>query len=267
MTNLDTTTRSETPSADDLVLYCVENGVAEIRLNRPTASNALNLAMTRALHEAVLRADRDDVGAVLLVGEGRLFCGGGDLDAMNAAPDRRAFVAELAAAAHAALLAIDALSKPVVTGVQGAAAGIGFSLVLGSDLVIAGESAKFVTAYTTVGLTPDGGMSWRLPRTVGQRVASELILTSGPVGAERAQALGIVSTICPDADVEATARAAAITLAQRPPHALSVARMLVRSSWTHSLHDHLNVEAAMIAEAAGADEAGALIANFVSRRR
>ena len=265
MPRTETPAQSTTDSTEDLVRYHVENGVAEIRLNRPAASNALNLPLTKALHEAVLRADRDDVGAVLLLGEGRLFCAGGDLDAMNSASDRRAFVAELAAAAHETILAIDSLSKPVVTAVQGAAAGIGFSLVLGSDLVVAGESAKFVTAYTTVGLTPDGGLSWRLPRTVGQRVASELILTSEPVSAERAQTLGIVSTVCPDADVAATARAIATKLAGRPPHALGVARMLVRTSWTRSLQDHLNVEAAMIAEAAGADEASALIANFVSR--
>lgn len=254
-----------TSPTDDLVLYRVENDVAEIRLNRPTASNALNLPMTRALHEAVLRADQDDVGAVLLLGEGRLFCGGGDLDAMNGAADRGAFVAELAAAAHDAVRAIDGLSKPVVAGVQGAAAGIGLSLVLGSDLVIAGESAKFVTAYTTVGLTPDGGQSWLLPRVVGQRVATELILTSEPVDAARAQTLGIVSTVCADADVESAARAAAEKLATRPTHALGPARTLVRSSWNRTLTEHLDVEAATIAAAAATEEAGALIARFLHR--
>jgi len=265
MPSLDTTSAAAIEPLEDLVLYRVESGVAEIRLNRPSASNALNLPLTKALHQAVLRAEQDDVGAVLILGEGRLFCGGGDLDAMNAAPDRSAFVAELATAAHEALLAIDSLFKPVVVAVQGAAAGIGFSLVLSADLVIAGQSAKFVTAYTTVGLTPDGGLSWRLPRTVGQRVASELILTSEPVGAERAHHLGIVSAVCPDAEIEATARAAAAKLAGRPTRALGVARALVRTSWGRSLQDHLDLEAAAIAEAAGSDEAGALIANFVSR--
>jgi len=254
-----------TSPSDDLVLYRAENGVAEIRLNRPAASNALNLPMSHALHEAFLRADQDDVGAVLLLGEGRLFCGGGDLDAMNEAADRGAFVAELAAAAHEAVRAIDGLSKPVVTGVQGAAAGIGLSLVLGSDLVIAGESAKFVTAYTTVGLTPDGGQSWLLPRVVGQRTATELILTSEPVAAARALTLGIVSTVCADADVQSTARAAAEGLATRPTHALGPARTLVRGSWDRTLAEHLEVEAATIATAAATEEAGALIAKFVSR--
>ncbi len=253
-------------SATDLVLYRADNGVAEIRLNRPAASNSLDLPLTRALHEAIARAEQDDdTSVVLLLGEGRLFCGGGDLAAMNAAPDRQVFVADLASAAHEAILAIDRLSKPVVVGVQGAAAGIGFSIVLGADVVVAGESTKFVTAYTTVGLTPDGGLSWRLPRTVGQRVASELVLTSEPVGAERAKALGIVSTVCPDADIEATARAAAARLASRPSHVLGTARMLVRNAWGHTLAEHLNVEAATIAEAAGTDETGALIAKFLDR--
>jgi len=255
-----------TSATDDLVLYRTDGGVAEIRLNRPMASNSLDLPMTRALHEAIVRAEQDEnASVVLLLGEGRLFCGGGDLAAMNAAPDRRSFIAELASAAHEAILAMDALSKPVVVGVQGAAAGIGFSIVLGADIVVAGESTKFVTAYTTIGLTPDGGLSWRLPRTVGQRVASELVLTSDPVEAERAQALGIVSTVCPDAEIEATARAAAEKLAARPPHVLGTARMLVRTQWEHTFSEHLNVEAAMIAEAAGTDETGALIAKFLNR--
>lgn len=255
-----------TSTTDDLVLYRTDGGVAEIRLNRPTASNSLDLPMTRALHAAILRAEQDDdASVVLLLGEGRLFCGGGDLAAMNEAPDRRSFIAELASAAHEAILAMDGLSKPVVVGVQGAAAGIGFSIVLGADIVVAGESAKFVTAYTTVGLTPDGGLSWRLPRTVGQRVASELVLTSDPVSAERAQALGIVSTVCPDADIEATARAAAENLAARPSHVQGTARMLVRTQWGHSLSEHLNVEAAMISEASATDETGALIAKFLNR--
>lgn len=249
----------------NVVTYRVDNGVAEIRLNRPDASNALDLAMSNALRDAFLRADQDDVGAVLLLGEGRLFCGGGDLSAMNDAPDRGTFVAALAAAAHEAVRAIDGLSKPVVTGVQGAAAGIGLSLVLGSDLVVAGESAKFVTAYTTVGLTPDGGQSWLLPRIVGQRVATELILTSEPVDATRAQSLGIVSTVCADADVESAARAAAEKLAARPTHALGPARTLVRGSWNRTLAEHLDVEAATIAAAASTEEAGVLIARFLNR--
>lgn len=250
----------------DVVEYDVREHVAEITLNRPDVSNALDLETVRRLHAAVLRAaSDDDARVVLLRGEGPRFCAGGDLAAMAAAPDRPGFLATLAGAAHDAVRALDALPKPVVAAVHGAAAGMGFSLALGSDLVVAGESARFVTAYTTVGLTPDGGLSWLLPRIVGQRRASELILTSRPVGAREAQSLGIVSDITGDEGVLAAARAAAGGLAARPAHALGAARKLVRSSWGSSLEEHLDREAATIARSSAAEETAALISGFLNQ--
>lgn len=248
------------------VKYDVRDHVAEIALNRPDASNAIDLQTARALHAAVDRAAADDdARAVLLRGEGRRFCAGGDLAAIAAAPDRPAFLTTLAGAAHDAVRAFDALPKPVVAAVQGAAAGIGFSLALGADLVIAGESARFVTAYTTVGLTPDGGLSWLLPRVAGQRRAAELILTSRPVGAQEAQATGIVSDVTADDEILSAARAAAAGLAQRPAHALGAARRLVRSSWGSTLEEHLDTEAATIARSSAEEETAALITGFLKR--
>lgn len=201
--------------------YAVRGRIAEIILSRPEASNAIDTAMARALADAFSRAGADDrVDVVLLRGRGQRFCGGGDLGAMAAAPDRQAFVAELAATAHDAVRAAEALRKPVVAAVQGAAAGIGFSLVLGADVVVLGQSTRLVTAYTSVGLTPDGGMSWLLPRVVGQRRATELILTAEPITSARALELGIASEVCADADVltRACERAGSPWLHGRPPH-------------------------------------------------
>lgn len=246
----------------DTVEYDTLGGVAEVTLNRPAVSNAIDLATAHGLTQAIMRAAADDAaGVILLRGAGPRFCAGGDLVAMDAADDRQRFVAELAHAAHEAVKALDALGKPVVAAVQGAAAGIGLSLVLNADVVIAGESAVFVTAYTSVGLTPDGGLSWLLPRTIGQRRASELILTSEPVDALRAREFGIVSQVCPDADLLPTARAAAGRLTARPTHALGAARRLVRTSWDRSLREHLDEEAKSISRASGEDETAALIAD------
>jgi 2-(1,2-epoxy-1,2-dihydrophenyl)acetyl-CoA isomerase len=256
-----TPTRS---SDKDTVRYAVAGRVAEVMLNRPDASNAIDLEAAWRLRDAVHRAAADEAANVLLLhGAGRRFCAGGDLNAMGEAPDRPAFIAALAGAAHEAVRALDGLSKPVVVAVQGAAAGIGLSLVLGADIVVAGESAKFVTAYTSVGLTPDGGMSWLLPRTVGQRRALELILTAEPLDAGRALALGIVSEVCDDSDVLTKAREAAQRLAARPRHALGEARRLVRTSWGHSLEEHLGREAETITSASAEDETAALIAGFL----
>ncbi|WP_220454395.1 enoyl-CoA hydratase/isomerase family protein [Nocardioides immobilis] len=214
------------------VEYDVRGRVAEIVLNRPEASNAIDVAMARSLAEAFVRAGSDPaVDVVLLRGRGRRFCGGGDLAAMAGAPDREAAVAELAA-----------------------------------DIVVAGESAKLVTAYTSVGLTPDGGMSWLLPRVVGQRRAVETILTGEPISASRAADFGIVSETCADEDVLARARERANALAARPAAARSEARRLVRASWDQGLDEHLDDEAATIAAAAGTEETGGLIAGFVGGR-
>lgn len=252
---------------DDPVVYSVRHSVAEIVLNRPHESNAIDLATASALAAAVRAAEAaPEVAVLLLRGEGPRFCGGGDLVAMAAADDRPAFLAELARTAHEAVRAIDALTKPVVVAVQGAAAGVGFSLVLGADLVVAGESAKFVTAYTSVGLTPDGGLSWLLPRVVGQRRATELIVMSTPVSATRALDLGIASEVCADQEVLERARRCAQALAARPSHAIGKARRLVRDSWDRGLDDHLDFEANAIAQASAHPEASALISAFVCGR-
>ncbi|MDF0528878.1 enoyl-CoA hydratase/isomerase family protein [Tsukamurella sp. 8F] len=252
---------------DDLVRYEAADGVAELTLNRPSEANAIDLETAHALKTNVERAASDDsVNVVLLLGAGQRFCGGGDLAAMAASADRSDYLAELAGTAHDAIRALDTVAKPVVAGVQGAAAGIGLSLVLGADLVVAGASAKFVTAYTSVGLTPDGGQSWLLPRIVGQRRALELILTSAPLTATRAEEWGIVSTVCDDDDVVATARQAAASLAARPAQALGAARSLVRQSWDRPLNEQLDVEAASISYAVGTPESTALVDRFVTKR-
>ena len=257
-----------TTLAHQQVEYSAQDGIAEIALNRPESSNAIDLATAIALSRAIDQAQEDpDVRAVLLHGKGRRFCGGGDLAAMARAPDRAAFVGELADAAHAAILALNALEKPVVVAVQGAAAGVGLSFLLSADVVVAGESAKFVTAYTSVGLTPDGGLSWLLPRVVGQLRAAELILLSRPVPAEAAATLGLVSEVCADPDVLRRAREHAVALAERPPQALAEARRLVRAAWDRNLTDHLADEAATIARVATADTTGSLIAAYAHPAR
>lgn len=261
-----TTHEAEPTALDTLISYDVADGVAIIGLNRPGAANAIDLAMASALRDAAKRAaDDSEARVVLILGAGARFCAGGDLTAMAAAADRPGFIADLAGTAHAAVRVLDGLAKPVVVGVQGSAAGIGLSLVLGADIVVAATSAKFVTAYTSVGLTPDGGMSWLLPRVVGQRRASELILTSEPLSAEAALDLGIVSRLCAPEEVAATATDVARSLATRPAHALAEARRLVRASWSRSLTEHLDDEAATITRASATPETADLISRFVGR--
>lgn len=252
------------------VVYDVQNGVATIELNRPAASNALDLGLTHALGEAVAaaRAD-DDVRVVLLLGRGKLFCAGGDVTLMAAAgaSDRGEHLQHLADAAHEVVRGIGDLGKPVVTGVQGAAAGAGLAYTLSADLVVAGESAKFLTAYTAIGLCPDSGLSWLLPQAVGLKRALELTLTNRRLTAFEALDWGIVTSICPDDAVAETARNLAARLAAGPALAYGRTRSLIRSASDHSLSDHLEVEARTLAELGSGPEAAALIDAFAGGRR
>jgi 2-(1,2-epoxy-1,2-dihydrophenyl)acetyl-CoA isomerase len=253
-------------SSEPPVLYDAVDGVATIELNRPAASNALDLPLCAALLAAVEAAAADDsVRSVLLLGRGKLFCGGGDVAAMAAASDRAAFLEELADAAHQAVLAFDRLEKPVVAGVQGAAAGAGFALTLSADLVVAAESAKFITAYTAIGLTPDTGTSWLLPRAVGLKRALELNLTNRRLTAVEAVEWGIATSTCPDGSVAESARQVAEQLAAGPAYAFGQARALLRASADRSLGDQLGAEARTIAAASTTAEAVARIDAFVAR--
>lgn len=253
---------------DAPVIFTVDGGVATIELNRPESSNALDLPLAAALAGALDAAAADDsVRVVLLLGRGRLFCGGGDVTAMAAAEDRGAFLRELADAAHQVVRRLDVIEKPVVAGVQGAAAGAGLALTLSADLVVAGESATFLTAYTAIGLTPDCGTSWLLPRAIGLKRALDLVLTGRRLSAAEAVDLGIATQTCPDGEVAAVARSVADRLAGGPAYALGRARRLLRSSLSSTLDEHLDREAAAIAAAGTTAEATALIDAFAEGRR
>jgi 2-(1,2-epoxy-1,2-dihydrophenyl)acetyl-CoA isomerase len=250
------------------VLYDVHAGVGRIVLNRVDASNALDMAMSVALQEAVDAAARDEaVRVVLLTGRGELFCVGGDVTAMAAAEDRAAHLQRLADAAHGTVRALDRLDKPVVAGVQGAAAGAGLAFTLSADLVVAGESARFVAAYTAIGLTPDCGLSWLLPRTVGLRRALEMTISNRRISAAEAVDWGLATSTCPDDSVGDVATALAEKLAAGPATAYGRSRSLLRSASTRSLDAQLDLEAATISAAGATAEATALIDSFVDGRR
>lgn len=253
--------------SDSPVVLTVADGVGHIELNRPEASNAIDQPLADALVRCVREAaTNEQVRVVLLTGRGARFCAGGDLAAMAAAQDRRAFLQRLADTLHDGVRAFHSLAKPVVAGVHGAAAGAGLSLALGADLVVAGRGCSFVSAYAGVGLTPDGGQSWLLPRVVGQQRALELTLTSRRLSAEEAQDWGIVTRVVDDADVLDEARVLAAQLARGPAPALGRARRLVRDgAESDDLSAHLDLEARSIATAAAHPDSERLIAGFLRR--
>lgn len=216
--------------------------------------------------DALNNADPAEVGAALLVSEGASFCTGGDVRAFAAAEDRGAFVGELAEAFHGLVTAIATSAVPVVAAVQGWAAGAGMSLVCAVDIAVAGRSTRLRPAYPGIGFSPDGGMSWNLPRLVGTGIARRILLTDEVLDADTAAALGIVAKVVDDGDVLAEAERLAARLADGPTVALGRIKTLLGASLDATLSEQLVAEERAIAASAAGPEGAEGLTAFVEKR-
>lgn len=246
------------------VEYAVANGVANIVLNRPDVANAFDLGTTGEFAAAVARASDDHgVHAVLLSGAGPRFCAGGDVAAFAAAADQPAYINQMAIDLDAAYRALSSLEKPVVVAVHGAVAGAGLALMLSCDLIVADPATKFVFAYPGIGFTPDCGLSYLLPRAIGQQRALAFALVGKPASASEALAWGMITEV----DDEARDRASELAqaLADGPATALGQVRRLLRAGWETDRVETGLEEARTITEVVKGSEAQSLIARFVSR--
>ncbi len=217
--------------------------------------------------EAALRAlDPADTGAVLLVSGGSSFCTGGDVRAFEAAADRAGYVRQLAESFHGFLTALVECPVPVVAGVSGWAAGAGMSIVCATDLAVAGRSTRLRPAYPGIGFSPDGGMSWTLPRIVGAGRARQILLTDQVLDADAAHAAGIVMAVVDDADVAPEAEAVAHRIAHGPTAALRRIKRLLATSPDSGLAEQLAREADAIAASAAGPEGAEGLAAFVAKR-
>ncbi len=209
--------------ATPAVLEHRDGAIAVLTLNRPERLNAINIELAEALLTALQRAAHDPaVRCVILTGAGRAFCSGGDLKLLAEVRQRNApeELRRLLEAGHAAVFEICAMPKPVLAAVNGPAAGAGMNLALACDLRIAAEVARFGESFARVGLFPDFGGTFLLPRLVGPARAAELFYTSEMISAEEAARLGIVHRVVPVAALEAEAHALAERLAAAPPLAV-----------------------------------------------
>ncbi|SDO38938.1 2-(1,2-epoxy-1,2-dihydrophenyl)acetyl-CoA isomerase [Klenkia soli] len=236
-----------------------------VTLDRPEAGNAIDLALADALVRAL--DDRPaDTRTVLLLGAGPRFCVGGDVQGMAAADDRAAFIGALADRWHDVVRRVVGCPVPVVAGVQGAVAGAGIGLVGACDLVVAARATKFRPAYGAIGLSPDGGSSWALARTLGAPRALELMLTNGTLGAADAHLFGLVGRLVDDEALTTAATELAHQVAAGPVRAMVRTRGLVRRAATTTLDAQLDEEARLIVESAGDPESAEGIAAFVGKR-
>jgi 2-(1,2-epoxy-1,2-dihydrophenyl)acetyl-CoA isomerase len=231
---------------NDIVLQNLDNGLLTITMNRPDRRNALNVDMTTGLINAARRATEDHaVRAVLLKGAGGTFCVGGDVKAMAEARTPLPYEAKMATLRSRMEVSriLHDMPKPVVAQVDGAAAGAGLSIALACDLRVASESAKITTAFAKVGLSGDFGGTYFLTHLLGSAKARELYLTSPVLTAREALALGMVTRVVPDAEIDAAARELAMSLAEGPSVTLGYIKRNINNA------EHLSLDACLDAEA------------------
>jgi 2-(1,2-epoxy-1,2-dihydrophenyl)acetyl-CoA isomerase len=246
----------------------ISDGIATLTLARPLAGNALDTAMCRDLENSARKiADSAGVRVVLLRSEGKTFCVGGDVAAMAAAERRGEVLRQMVVPLHNAVRTLVQLDAPLIVAVQGAAAGAGLSLIAAADLVVAARSAKFTMAYTAIGLSPDGGATWSLPRVIGLRRTVELALTNRQLDAVEALEWGLVSHLADDAELDATAMDLAQRLAQGATAAFGTVKRLLQRSYTSDLTAQLDAELEAIVAAAASSDAAEGLGAFSARRK
>lgn len=247
----------------------LDHGVARLKLNRPEASNAVDVPTLQALHAALLRCHAEPgVRVVVMTGEGRNFCTGGDVKTFaSRGEDLPEYLREATAWLQIATAAMIQLKAPVIASVQGfAAGGAGFGFVCAADLVVAARSARFFSGAVRVGMAPDAGTTVTLSRIVGLRRAMEILLTNPTLEAEEAQRLGIVTTVVNDADLAKATDELALQLAALPAQALAATKRLVWGGVGASVEDRFGEEARVVSELSGTPDAREGLAAVIERR-
>jgi len=228
------------------IQYTLSNAVAEITLDRPDRLNSFNDAMHAAFRNALSQArDDHECRAVLITGNGRGFCAGQDLDdrdpaKMDSPPDLSQTIADFY---NPLIRLIRSIDKPVVCAVNGVAAGAGANLALACDIVLACESAKFIQSFAKVGLIPDAGGSWSLPRLIGEARAKAIALTAQPVSAAQAEQWGMIWKVCTDDTLMDEARKLTAQLAAGPTFGLGMIKQAIQAAAGNTLDQHLDLEA------------------------
>jgi len=243
------------------------DGVATVTLNRPEARNAIDLVMRRELLAALDDLEvQAAVRAVILTGAGGHFSAGGDVKTMAArrqtAADGRARVESL----NRFVIRLFEFPKPTIAMVDGFAVGAGCNIALACDMVVAADRARFGEVFARIGLVPDGGGTWLLPRLVGLAKAKELVFSADIIDAAEALRIGLVNRVVPAAELETTTRALAARIAAGPPGALGLAKALLNRSATVDLSTALGFEAYAQAQAVTSDDHAEGVRAFLEKR-
>lgn len=255
----------------DRVKWDHDGAIARVTLARPEAGNALDLAMSRGLHEAATRIERGaadgSVRVALIAAEGSTFCVGGDLREFATASDRGAQIAQVAGILHETILLLGRAPVPIVTVVHATVAGGGIGLALSGDVVLIARQAKLRVAYTAAGLSPDCGSSWVLPGRIGLARALDLALTNRVLSGEEAAQWGLASRALDAEELAGEAEQIAAALATGSRSALAATKELMRAAHAESLDRQLDAEALTISRLLDRGDGGEGIDAFLEKRR
>jgi 2-(1,2-epoxy-1,2-dihydrophenyl)acetyl-CoA isomerase len=248
------------------ILFTNQGGIARLTLNRPDRLNSFTVEM----HEEVADAlDRMEGARVLMItGAGRGFCAGQDLNDRAVAPGEKVDLGESVEQRYNPLIRrLTSMPFPVIARVNGVAAGAGANIALACDIVIAGKSAKFIQSFASIGLIPDSGGTWVLPRLVGQARALGLALTAEPLPAEKAAEWGLIWKAVEDEALDAEVDGLAERFASAPTRGLAAIKKMIRESWEHSLWEELNLQRDAMRELGFSDDYREGVAAFMEKRK
>jgi 2-(1,2-epoxy-1,2-dihydrophenyl)acetyl-CoA isomerase len=223
------------------IIFSSADGVARIVLNRPDRLNSFTRAMHAELRDAL--ANLGEARVLILTGAGRGFCAGQDLNDRAVAPGESVDLGETVDECWNPLIrTLATLPQPVIARINGVAAGAGANIALACDLVIAGKSAKFIQSFSALGLIPDSGGSWHLPRLVGQARALGLAMTGQPLSADQAAEWGMIWKSVEDDQLDTEVDSLAAKLAGLPPLGMAAIKQIIRTSWSRSLDQELDLQ-------------------------
>jgi 2-(1,2-epoxy-1,2-dihydrophenyl)acetyl-CoA isomerase len=255
----DTTEKTSPPELNTMRIE-IDDRIGTLTLDRPDALNAMSPEMIGEMTVAFAwLADRAPLRALIVTGEGRAFSSGGDVTWFRKGVEEEGFdlpsdVRRGADVLHQAIVDFQRIPFPVIAAINGPAAGAGFSLALNCDIRIASEDAILVCAYGRIGASPDGGMTYFLPRIVGPAKAKRILLEDPAMTAEQAQEDGLVDYVVPADELMDAARAKAEELAKRAPHYVRMSKLLANQSIENSLTDHLQLERHGIADSMATED-------------
>ncbi|MAY22775.1 MAG: 2-(1,2-epoxy-1,2-dihydrophenyl)acetyl-CoA isomerase [Flavobacteriaceae bacterium] len=246
----------------------IENHIAWLSLNRPEVFNSFNREMALLLQSELDACETNpEVRAIVLTGNGKAFCAGQDLKEVTSPELNPGFKKILEEHYNPIVSRIRSIEKPIIAAVNGVAAGAGANIALACDVVVASEQASFIQAFSKIGLIPDSGGTFFLPRLIGFQKASALMLLGDKIAAEEAERLGMVYKVVPSEAFETEIQQLATTLSQMPTKALGMTKRLLNQSMTNNLEDQLELEGKLQIEAAQSEDYAEGVAAFVEKRK